>query len=47
MLLVASKGRMSVESGVDAFITKPVDSAVLLATIQEIADRFNLGSNRV
>jgi len=35
----------TVESGVDALITKPVNSAVLLATVQEIADRFDLGED--
>jgi PAS domain S-box-containing protein len=32
------------ESGTDAVVAKPIDSAPLLATIQEIAARFNIGA---
>ena len=32
------------ESGTDAVVAKPIDSAALLATVQEIAERFNIRS---
>ena len=32
------------ESGVDAVVAKPIDRATVLATVQEIAARFNIGS---
>ena len=32
------------ESGTDAVVAKPIDSAALLATVQEIAERFNVKS---
>ena len=32
------------ESGTDAVVAKPIDSAALLATVQEIAERFNIGA---
>ena len=33
------------ESGTDAVVAKPIDSVVLLATVQEIAGRFNIRSH--
>ena len=32
------------ESGVDAVVAKPIDRATVLATVQEIVARFNIGT---